>query len=339
MNTKKKILFPYINMSTFIEKDLHILKRRYTVWPVRYQNVKNVVDNFQMIHKVDAIFCWFGSIRFLPLILLGKILKKKIIVVSGGYDVANVPELKYGNMCPKYKWGLPRILGIILFRMADRILCVSESNYHQTLVDAKVPPNKTVIIKHGFSDIPETLRKRLHKNSKDMMAITVANIDSCTIHIKGLLAVARLSKYLPDTPFLFIGKYEPEAIKILRKESSEKAEFLGFLEHSKLHEFFLRAKIYLQLSLHESFGCSMAESMLFNCIPVVSDKYALPEVVGNAGFCVNPEDLKGISVVVDKILKGNIYPLENPRERILKEFPIEKRAEKLLSVMKDILKK
>jgi len=338
MNSKKKILFPYINMSTFVERDLHILKRRYVVWPVRYHSVKNVVDNFQTIHKVDAIFCWFGSIRFLPLILLGKLLKKKIIVVSGGYDVANVPELKFGNMWPKYKWGLPRILGIILFRMADRILCVSESNYHETLVNAKVPPKKTVIIKHGFSDISETLKKRLHENSKDIMAITVGIIDSCTIHRKGLLAVARLSRYLPDTPFLFIGKYEPEAIKILRQESSEKAQFMGFLENSELHEFLLKGKIYLQLSVHEAFGCSLAESMLFNCIPVVSNKYALPEVVGNAGFCVNTEDLKGISVVVDKILKGNIYPLENPRERILKEFPIEKRAEKLLSVMKDILK-
>jgi len=326
-------------MSTFVERDLHILKRRYIVWPVRYQSVKNVVDNFQTIHEVDAIFCWFGSIRFLPLVLLGKILKKKIIVVSGGHDVANVPELKYGNMCPKYKWGLPRILGIILFRMADKILCVSESNYHETLVNAKVPPKKTVIIKHGFSDIPEILRKRLHENSKDIMAITVGVIiDSCTIHIKGLLTVARLSKYLPDITFLFIGKCEPDAIRILRGESSEKVQFAGFLENSKLHEFYLKAKIYLQLSVHEAFGCSLAESMLFNCIPVVSNKYALPEVVGNAGFCVNPEDLKGISVVVNKILKGNLYPLENPRERILKEFPIEKRAEKLLSVMEDILK-
>jgi glycosyltransferase involved in cell wall biosynthesis len=79
--------------------------------------------------------------------------------------------------------------------------------------------------------------------------------------------------------------------------------------------------------------------MLFNCIPIVSDKYALPEVVGNAGFCINPQSDEEAVEVIAKVLKGELHPKENPRDRILREFPIERRAEKLLSIMNDLLGK
>lgn len=338
MIKKNKIMFSYVFMSTFVEKELKTLKSKYIVEPFRYRTLKDVLVSLKPIVNSNAIFCYFGSIRFLPLLIIGKILRKKIMVASMGYDVAWVPEIKYGNMCKKYKFGISAILGRIVFKMADKVICVSESNFHETIVNARTSKEKTIIIKQGFYDMPEYMRKKLNKNCKINMAITVGRIDSCTIHRKGLLKVAKLSKCLPNIPFVFIGEYEKDALEILKTEAGKNVKFTGWLEGSKLFDFFLRAKVYLQLSLHEAFGCSVAESMLFNCVPIVSDRYALPEVVGNAGFCVDPKNIDEAFQVLDKVFKGELLPKENPRDRVLKEFSMEKRAKKLFLVVDEVLR-
>ena len=46
------------------------------------------------------------------------------------------------------------------------------------------------------------------------------------------------------------------------------------------------SKVYCQLSLHESFGCALVEAMLCDCIPVVTNRGALPEIVGKEGYII-----------------------------------------------------
>ena len=79
---------------------------------------------------------------------------------------------------------------------------------------------------------------------------------------------------------------------------------LNFMEN-KFIELLESAKIYIQFSKHESFGCSVAEAMQFGCIPIVSDSYSLPEVVGNCGLIIKDfENFENISTSVREILRG-----------------------------------
>jgi len=81
----------------------------------------------------------------------------------------------------------------------------------------------------------------------------------------------------------------------------------------------MESKIYLQLSRHEAFGVSVVEAMKYGCIPIVSNAFALPEVVGNNGYIINTklECIDAIKKVLSQTSsnKININPLFNLSER------------------------
>jgi hypothetical protein len=69
----------------------------------------------------------------------------------------------------------------------------------------------------------------------------------------------------------------------LRQAASPNVEFLGFVSDEELFSLYARASVYVQASMHEGFGLSVAEAMSAGCIPVVTRAGSLPEVVGDVG--------------------------------------------------------
>jgi len=97
--------------------------------------------------------------------------------------------------------------------------------------------------------------------------------------------------------------------------------------------------VYAQFSFHEAFGCSVAEAMLCNCIPVVTAGTSLPEVVGDAGFTVTHWDEKEAAEAIKKALDAPDELGEKARERILTEFPLKKREKELIKRIEGISEK
>ena len=97
-----------------------------------------------------------------------------------------------------------------------------------------------------------------------------------------------------------------------------------------------KAKVYEQASRHESFGCSLAEAMLCECIPVVSRNAAIPEVVGDCGFYVNDLNPESVAGNVKEALNVSNDLRENARERIRTHFPLEKRKRELLIAVESL---
>ena len=322
-----RVLFPHTHKASFIRKDLAILRSSHNVREVDCSSLFGPFWSLKDVFWADCVFCWFASLRFLPLVLFARLLRKKVLVVAGGYDVANLPSLRYGTM-----YGLcRRFLGRMLFRLADIVTCVSYSSASEARTNAKIPPEKIRVIHHGFEPDDHGMDSSVQK--KDFV-LTVGHADTCTIYRKGLLTVAEVSRCLPDVPFIFVGSFEEAALSKLTRAAGPNAEFRGFVNSSELHQLFSTAKVYIQPSLHEAFGCSVAEAMLYNCIPITSDRFSLPEVVGNAGFCVDPENVLKIAATVRQVLDETIAPDESPRDRILRKFPLEKRRFRLLEMLK-----
>lgn len=322
-----RILAPHINSRSFIEKDLDALRERHTVRTADCSSVLRSLRDLGMVFWADCVFCWFGSIRFLPYVLLGRALRKKVVVIAGGYDVARVPEIRYGNMCRFW----PRQLGRFLFRCAHLVLPVSRSNLAETQRHARVAADRLCLIYHGFD--PAFASDAGLRTPKERLVFTVGTIDKSTVYRKGLITIARLSRRMPDVPFVVAGPYREEALALLKREAGENVQFPGRLSDRQLHDYFARAKVYLQPSLHEAFGCSVAEAMLYDCIPVVSDRYALPEVVGQAGYCVAPTDLDGLADAVRRALAGQTPGDESPRKRVLRAFPWSTRRARLVEAV------
>ena len=87
--------------------------------------------------------------------------------------------------------------------------------------------------------------------------------------------------------------------------------------------------------MYESFGIAPAESMLCGCIPVVTNNAALPEVVGDTGFYSPYVNEKATAEVIKEALKSDKG--KEARERIENMFPLEKREERLVEIIRGLM--
>jgi glycosyltransferase involved in cell wall biosynthesis len=66
--------------------------------------------------------------------------------------------------------------------------------------------------------------------------------------------------------------------------------------------FYSGAELLAAPSLYEGFGLPVLEAMACGCPVLISDQGALPEVAGDAGFQVNPYDIRAIKEGMETVL-------------------------------------
>jgi glycosyltransferase involved in cell wall biosynthesis len=177
-----------------------------------------------------------------------------------------------------------------------------------------------------FSSIYSDLRRNNSKN----IVLTVANIKRSNIDRKGLKYFIRAAKLLPDIDFYVVGGFYDNSIKLLRNLSPQNVYFTGAVYGDELLRMYNRADVYCQLSKSESFGMALAESMLCECVPIVSNKGALPEVVGDSGFFVKESAPEEISENILKALDSKSG--KKARDQILDNFSITKKKDDLIKL-------
>lgn len=321
------IAFPTLKVGSFVQQDIETLSARYDVRVCPARSAGQLLRAGLEVWRSDLLFCWFGSLRYLPLLMLARLRGIPVLVVAGGYDVAREPEIEYGNM----RGGLTRLLGRLLFRLAHRCLSYSEAGREEAIRNAGVPAGKIDLIPLGFDG--DRFRPGPQLETRPDRVLTVGGIDESTIFRKGLLTVARMTRLLPDVATVFAGRAKPAALATLAAAAGTNAAFAGFVTDDELDRLYLESKVYVQPSIHEAFGCSVAEAMLCGCIPVVSDRGSLPEVVGTAGYIVPADDPEALARAVQLGLRGPPPGGESPRDRILKRYSLEQRRQALYRVV------
>jgi glycosyltransferase involved in cell wall biosynthesis len=145
----------------------------------------------------------------------------------------------------------------------------------------------------------------------------------------------KASVYLPDVRFVLVGEISDVLRASLQKTGGHNVEFTGYLDFEALLPYYRKAKVYCQLSTHESFGVALAEAMSCGCVPVVTRKYSLPEIVGDTGFYVpynNPEETADTIRKALKSEKGL-----KARARIEGYFSSKVRERKLIGEISDLI--
>lgn len=283
--------------------------------------IRGIISN---LFWPDIYYIWFSHIHSFFFIILSRIFRKKTIIVAGGYDCARIPEMNYGTFV---SWPA-RFFSKFSFNHCDAVISVSKSSQRQLL--SNTTPKKNVLIYNAVDPdkfIPGNLKK------KDIV-LSVVRINKNTIKIKGIDTLIETAKYLPKIPFYIVGPIEDKSIYYLKSIATQNVHFLGVIENERLIKFYQLAKVYAQLSYHESFGVSIAEAMLCNCIPVVTKQYAIPEIVGDTGYYVpynNP--IKTYTVITKALkLKNN----STTRKRIIELFHPKERERKLVYLIKNL---
>lgn len=329
MSEKIRILLVCMRVSPFIQKDLELLRRHFDVDVVDFdiKRPKYILRSlFSMIKGTlwaDLTFSWFANFHAVLAVLLSKIFWKKSIVIAGGYSVANIQEIKYGLI----QNPLCNYMVKIILRNTDKVLATSDSNRKEILNCTK---REVEIVYHGVD-----FNEFIPKGKKDNLVITVGYVSNSNLKRKGLETFVKSAKYLPNIDFTLIGKHMDKSIFYLKSITAPNVKFTDFVSNDELLKYYQQAKVYVQLSAHEGFGISLAEAMLCECVPVVTNRGAIPEVVGDIGFHVPYADPKATAEAIKEALKSNKG--KEARERIVNNFNIEKREEELMKLISEVV--
>lgn len=322
-----RILLVHQELSSFVERDLSILHTAHEVKAVEFRGLAGMPALARGTQWADLTFCWFGKLHAFFAVLFSKMLGKKAIVVAGGDDVAREPSIGYGMFSYWRKKWCP----LFVFRYADVILSVSDFNRRETIQNARAHPHRVTLLYHGFDG---QKWQRMPDVSKERMVLTVARITQERLTVKGLNLFVRSAAYLPNVPFFVVGPGTGEAVRRLESIAPSNVTFTGGLYGDDLIRMYSRAKVYVQPSVHESFGCSVAEAMLCECVPVVSRRAALPEVVGECGLYVDELTPDAIAGQVRSALRSRLG--RDARGRIIRQFPLAARRQQLLQAVEEV---
>lgn len=322
-----KILVIYKQNRSFVHEDIALLKKHFDVDSCQYTGIGSLWTIWKKVRKADVIYIWFASYHAFLTTLLSR---KPKIIVTGGYDVAGEKAINYGLMLsPIWKQMVKFTL-----KRAQKIICVSAHNKkdlikHLQIYDATVIYN---------SVDPEKFYPQGKKNNN--LVITVGFINEETWVRKGFQKFAETARKShemnDDLQFIAIGKVDEkmkEKTAQLQKEVPN-LSFAGFVSDEELLKAYQQAKVYCQLSYYESYGIAPAEAMLCGCIPVVTNRSALPEVVGDVGYKVPYGDIDEIYRNIKAAAKAKRE--EKVRKHIIEKFPFEKREKELVKMIEDL---
>lgn len=311
---------------SWVQNDFEILRSAgHQVRVIQFRGLRDIPTVLGGTIWADLTFSWFGKLHAFFTVLFSRLLGKTAVVVAGGDDVANEPDIGYGMFTYWWKKWCP----LFVFRYGDFILSVSHTNYLETIKNAKADPAKTKLVYHGFN---EQKWKPMNDVVKENLVLTVGKVNDETFLKKGLCLFVQTAKYLPDLSFVLVGPWENRAIERLKAIASPNITFTEALYGEDLRQMYSRAKVYIQASRHESFGCTVAEAMLCECVPVVARRAALPEVVGDCGIYVDELTPESVAAAIKEALQKPELG-QAARQRAMRSFPLERRREALLSIL------
>ena len=312
--------------------DLDLLKEKFDVRLVKVcygksllkRTLKTHLDLISGIAWADVVFCWFANYEAFVAIALSQVLNKKTAVVVGGQDVTTIPELEYGLALHRRT----HFYQLFALTRAMKVLPISrdaEKGALRFLRDA----TKVTLIYLGVD-----LKRFQPSDTKRSKAITVGAVNRRNLDRKGLESFVKSAAYLPGVEFVLIGQFQDSAIDYLRSIATKNVRFAGFLPESELIRQYQQAKVYVQVSAHEAFGVPLAEAMACECVPVVTDRGAIPEVVGETGIYVPYGDAAATAEGIKRALESNNGIMA--RTRVEEMFTFDKRRKELLKAINDL---
>ncbi len=327
---QEKVLYVRNVDSSWTRSDFNILSKKFDTTDCHINN-KATALKMALPWKLltyNHIFCWFGSLNFFPLIIMSKLLNKKVYIVAGGFDVAKVNSINYGGFARSF-WS--RLSRKLIFKMADKVICVSKFNEKEAINNAGVNPEKITTIYHGFDKIEGEVPSFTERKNQ---IISIGAINPETMNRKGHKRFIELAKLLPEYQFILGGKYAPECKDYIDSLGIKNLKLTGFLANSELKNLFCESKYYVQLSEHEAFGCSVVEAGLNGCNLIISDKAALPEVVGEFATVFTPEKTQEIADFIKINLEQAPKASSEISSGLKSKFPYDNRESELLNVFK-----
>jgi glycosyltransferase involved in cell wall biosynthesis len=206
------------------------------------------------------------------------LLRKKSIVIIGGHEVCNMPEINWGYQIKFFRGLIARWI----LRNVDKIVVPSDS-YAQKVY---------FLVGRPAAVIPNVAAPDLYSiqtSVRSLDVVMVANqylTPKDYILLKGIAIYNEIATKLPQYRFYLVGRVDHTI-----KSTFTKLIYLDSMIHPEVLRCLPQFKVYCQLSYTESFGVALLEAIQSGCIPVVTNKDGMSELVGQNGYQIRYGDV------------------------------------------------
>ncbi|HYM26426.1 MAG TPA: glycosyltransferase family 1 protein [Vicinamibacterales bacterium] len=193
---------------------------------------------------------------------------------------------------------------------ADRIVVVSEFTAGEAVQKLGVPRERISVCLVGAPDWPP-----LAERAKDGYVLFFGTLEPRK-NVGGLLDAYELlsARLKPSRSFpelVLAGKETADARqwleRIARPPLAGHVRHIGYVDPSRRRELYAGARLLVLPSFDEGFGIPVLEAMTLGVPVVAANRGALPEVLGDAGILVDPEQPASIADAIAKMLTDETF--------------------------------
>jgi glycosyltransferase involved in cell wall biosynthesis len=228
-------------------------------------------------------------------------------VVITVHDLAfyRLPQM-YGTARRFYKC----FIGLRSIRRAAHIIAASEATKRDIIEIAGTEEHQITTIHYG-NDLSlfgknESQGQQRGADSSKPYFLFVGDLQPRK-NASGLIASFAQIVRGSDLPheLVLVGPPSPSLSKLERLAGqlriADRVRFLGAVPHDDLGPIYRRATALVYPSWYEGFGLPPLEAMACGVPAIVSNRTSLPEVVGDAGLLVAPDDVRGLAAAMVRV--------------------------------------
>ena len=274
-----------------------------------------------------------------------------------GRVVATIHDLKYiahPEFFPQFEETKRLAMHLMMAftcRRAQLISCDSKWTAQDLHIRQGVPLNKMRVVSLGVDErfyqpaLPDTIQDLRHRYHLDKPFVLFVGERRPHKNLIGLLKAFAVFKRMTSQPYQLViagrsyADYkEPE--KIAKQFGlSDAVIFLDYIAEFDLPILYQAAEAFILLSLYEGFGLPILEAMASGTPVLAANCTALPEVVGDAGILVDPDNPEQAAEALCQIVSGGaqreqMITLGSERAR---QFTWERCAQKTLEIYREAL--
>lgn len=309
--------------SGFLATDLACLESSFEVRTICYpgrNTARYLWDCFSAALRCHALYVFFASEHALVPVTTFKLLRRRVVLVQGGYDYANVPERRYGLAARGHGW-LPKLVG----RLADVSLAISDQSRWEflALVPSAAPRARLAYLAVDPGDwLPAPVDRHPDR------VVTFGYVDAEAYSRKGIDRFVQAAIADPGREYVLAGRVAPDVADRIGGIAPPNLRLPGHLDHEQLRSLLWSAGVYAQLSWHETFGVAMAEAILCGCVPVISDSPALVEVAGQWAVRVGTGEAD-VDAIGRAAARAQYHDVPAARADLGRRFSVQNRADAL----------
>jgi glycosyltransferase involved in cell wall biosynthesis len=201
---------------------------------------------------------------------------------------------------------------------ADHVIAVSEATRQDLIELYHTPPEKISVLYHGvgaeFMPINTTQQQAIRQKynlSTQPYFISVGTIQPRKNYITLIKAFNQLppeARALKPLLLIIGGRGWHDEATVAAMQAQANIRWLGFVPDTDLPALYRAATALVYPSYYEGFGLPVLEAMVCGTPIISANTSALPEVVGQAGFLVDPHDWLGMAAnMAELLLNKELY--------------------------------